>query len=242
MASIVFETDVAPVLLWNLFNQDFSLNEENFGRFEFIRLVNKLPGPGFYPFDPEAGFDGFNWLFADMFFATEVRADLEQRAGGPVGQNLDHIYTLTGGDRLYLNVLGMDNDTLDTLLDEMNKRTNIKANKWTRRYLRRFADFSGRIWRPVLTMHTIEDGLVIPAHESAYRETVEAAGRSDRLVQVFVDAMGHCTFTPDQWLAAVSAMESWLDTGEPPDEDFFPETLDFDNDFEPPPWPQPPQP
>ena len=229
---IVFETDVAPVLAANL------SNIENFGRFEFIRLVNKLPRPGFYPFDTEAGFEYFNWLFADMFFVTEVRAELERKARGPVGQNLNHTYSLTDGDKAYLYNLGVD---AESFLDEMNARTNIEASKCARIYLRRFADFSGKIFCPVLTMHTTGDGLVIPSHESAYRKTVEDAGRSDKLVQVFVDAVGHCTFTPAQWLAAVVAMEDWLDTGEGPNDAFFPENIGFNNGFTPQPWPQPPE-
>jgi hypothetical protein len=233
---IEFETDVAPVLLWNLSDPG---HPENFGRFEFMRLVNKLPRLGFYPWDDDAGFQGFCWLFADMYFATEVRADLEQSAGGPVGQNIDHSYSLTDGDKAYLlNSLGVD---AESLLDEMNARTNIEASKRARIYLRRFADFSGKISCPVLTMHTTGDGLVIPSHESAYRKTVEEVGRSDKLVQVFVDAVGHCTFTPAQWLAAVAAIEYWLDTGEAPNDDFFPEDNGFNNEFTPQPWPQPPE-
>ena len=230
---IVFETDVASVLLWNLSDP---VHPENFGRFEFIRLVNKLPRPGFYPFDPEAGFEYFNWLFADMFFVTEVRAELERKARGPVGQNLNHSYSLTDGDKAYLDNLGVD---AESLLDEMNARTNIEASKCARIYLRRFADFSGKISSPVLTMHTTGDGLVIPSHESAYSKTVEEAGRSDKLVQVFVDAVGHCTFTPAQWLAAVAAIEYWLDTGEAPNDAFFSEDIGFNNGFTPQPWPQP---
>ena len=232
---IVFETDVAPVLAENLYTPG------NFGRFEFMRLVNKLPRLGFYPWDDDAGFQGFCWLFADMYFATEVRADLEQSAGGPVGQNIDHSYSLTDGDKAYLYSLGVDAESLESLLDEINARTNIEARKCARIYLRRFADFSGKISRSVLTMHTTGDGLVIPYHESAYRKTVEEAGRSDKLVQVFVDAVGHCTFTPVQWLAVVAAIEDWLDTGEAPNDAFFPEDIGFNNGFTPQPWPQSPE-
>jgi hypothetical protein len=231
---IKFNDEVVPVLLQNL------LDTENFARFEFIRLVNKLPSYGFYPFDP-VGYEYFNWLFADMLFATEVRAEVERKAKGPVAQNIDHFYSLTEQDKTYLSLLGMDNNTANALLSSMNARTNIEARKQARRYLERFADFSGEIYHPVLTMHTTVDGLVIPSHESAYQETVDISGRSDKLVQVFVDAVGHCTFTPDQWLAAVTAMDYWLDKGLRPDETFFPGEMGFDKNFVPMPWPQPPQ-
>ena len=38
-------------------------------------------------------------------------------------------------------------------------------------------------------------------------------------------------------VAALAAMEHWLNTGVRPDASFFPETLGFDGSFVPPPWP-----
>jgi hypothetical protein len=78
---------------------------QNFPRFEFIRLVTGLPIEGFYPFPVPPGHPGypqFNWLFAGLQFATEVRADVERKAGGAVGQNLDHAYALTDAQGSYL--------------------------------------------------------------------------------------------------------------------------------------------
>jgi hypothetical protein len=86
-------------------------------------------------------------------------------------------------------------------------------------------------------MHSTIDPLVFAAQEAVYRETVEAAGKGDLLVQVFTDAVGHCVFTPDQLVSAVTAMESWLDTGTPPGPQFFPAAQGFVRDFEPPAWP-----
>ena len=77
--------------------------------------------------------------------------------------------------------------------------------------------------QPTLTMHTTMDGLAEVAHESAYRAQVEGWGRQDRLVQVYVKAVGHCAFTSAQLLAALEAMERWLDTGTRPDASFVPE-------------------
>jgi hypothetical protein len=74
--------------------------------------------------------------------------------------------------------------------------------------------------------------------ESAYRETVEAAGKEDMLVQVYMDGVGHCAFTPQQILDVFVAMEFWLDTGTSPDDSFF-TGEGFVSGYEPPPWPQP---
>jgi len=217
-----FDTEVVPVL------RNQVVNQMNFGRFEFIRLVNQLPTEDFYR--------GSNWLFTDFFFVTEARAELERRAGGPVVQNLNHVYTLTDQEKGYLASLGVD---ANALLAAMNARRNLAAPPSARRYLENYADYTGNITKPLLTIHTTVDGLVLPANESAYRATVGAAGRENNLVQVFTNAVGHCRFSPEQLLLAVEAMESWLDTGMRPGPESFPEAFGFVPDFVPPSWPQP---
>ncbi len=215
-----FDTEVVPVLINQVTNQ------ANFGRFEFIRLVNDLPAEEFY--------DGSNWLFTDMFFVFEARAELERRAGGPIVQNVDHVYSLTDEEKAYLASLGVD---ADALLAEMNARTNVSAPPSARRYLENYAAYTGRIAVPVLTLHTTTDGLVPAAHESVYRELVARAGREALLRQVYTDAVGHCAFTPEQLVTVVRAMEFWLETGASPGPEFFPEDLGFVPDFVPPRWP-----
>ena len=60
-------------------------------------------------------------------------------------------------------------------------------------------------------------------------------------MQVFTDAPGHCSFSVEQWLNTVDAMESWLDTGDrPQDSDFTALGFVFEDiDFVLPEWPQP---
>ena len=146
--------------------------------------MNGLPAEGFYPADPTS----FSWITSDLLFLTEVRADLEgaSKANGRVGQNKDHVYALTPADRAALTDLNnpypLSEAQIDAYLNEMNSRTNYEADKEARRYVENNADLTGRIRVPVISMHTQVDGLVIPAHESAYRDTVSAAHRSDNLV------------------------------------------------------------
>ena len=54
-------------------------------------------------------------------------------------------------------------------------------------------------------------------------------------------AVGHCAFTPDQWLSVVRAMDSWLETGVAPDAGSFPAGQGFINGYQPGLWFQPPQ-
>jgi hypothetical protein len=229
--NIDFETEVFPKLLAEV------SNPANFPRFEFVRLVGGTPGRGLTPPPPPLFYPG--WLFTDMAFLTEFRAELQRRAGGPYVQNLDQSYSLSAAERLYLNSLGVPDFVIDGWLAQMNARTNISAPPAPRNYVEHFATFKGKIKNPVLTMHTIIDPLVVVANESAYAETVADAGRSNRLFQTYTTGNGHCAFTGPQILTAVSAIDSWVRTGTRPTSATFPAALGFSPGFVPPPFPQP---
>jgi hypothetical protein len=182
-------------------------------------------------------FGPYSWFFTDMFYATQVRADLEKRAGGPVAQNLDQVYSIEPEDIIMLNILGIN---APLLLGEMNSRTNIIASIPARKYSERYATFTGNLKRPVITIQTSLDEVVREANEVIYHEIVEAVGKEDLLVQVFTDSIGHCNFSGMQLLQVLSAMEGWLNTGIKPDPAnpiLFPPILGFDSSFVPPPWP-----
>lgn len=220
-----FDTEVLPVLASQLGDPT------NSGRFEFLRLVNRIPLAGFYP-----GPGSPNWLLTDMFFVTEALAELQRRAGGPVLQNLDHHYRLDPAEIAYLGSLGVD---AEGLLALMNARTTIEADTSARNYLEHNANYKGTIKHPVLTMHTTVDGFVPTSGEGVYGELVAEAGRSDQLVQVYTSSVSHCGFTGAQLLAAVQAVDSWIATGMPPPPGAFPASLGFVPGFVLPPFPQP---
>ena len=232
-----------------------------FARLEFVRLVLGLPREGFYPFPAPAippfygqslGYPGFNWLGSILLFATEVKADLEIKAGGAVGQNSDHVYDLSDTDRAYLGALGLSENTTGTWLEEMNARTRYAPSPQGAHYSARFHDFAfdSRLPpRPMLSIHTTTDGLVLPSQETVLRETLDAAGgpaKRRQLLQKLVRSNGHCTLTQAEWELALDAMERRLDHGVWPGDRFFPNRPDhglrFENDFDPGPFPQPPSP
>jgi hypothetical protein len=223
---IDFESEVVP----HLFSQ--IVNPLNFGKFEFIRLVAGVPGSGIaLPPSLNSG-----WLFSDMFFATEAAGELERRAGGPISQNLTHLYRLSDGEKAYLAVLGVD---ADALLAGMNARRNISAPAASRNYVEHYSDFTGKIKKPVLALHTVVDELVPVAHEAAYAESVEAAGRSELLAQAYTSGpgSGHCAFNAAQHVAAVNALDTWIATGSPPTDAALPPALGFVPGYDPPHWP-----
>ena len=220
-----FDTEVLPKIFFE------AINPLNFGKFEFIRLVTQVAGPGTIP-PPASWFPG--GFFTNMFFLTEAKAELERRAGGPPNQNLTHLYTLTAPEKGYLASLGVD---ADALLAQMNAE-HYAADPSARNFAEHWADYTGKIKGPMLTLHTQVDTLVPPAHESAYAATVAAAGRSDDLYQAFTSGEGHCNFTGPQLLTAVAALDHWAKDGAKPTAASFPAALGFLPGYTPPPWPQ----
>lgn len=225
---INFDTEVLAKLVPEI------SNIANFPKFEFIRLVAKTPGRGITVPPPPAFFPG--WVLTDFFFLTEARAELQRRAGGPFVQNLDHNYTLTDAERAYLAGLGVPGPIVDAWLAQMNARRNIEGIQRARTYVRNNTDYTGRIQKPVLTMHTIIDPLVVVANESAYAELINSTGREELLFQTFTTGNGHCNFTGPQILTALGAIELWVRAGVRPTAASFPAALGFNNDFVPPPF------
>ncbi len=171
---LTFQADVAPVA------QLPKADGSNRGGWEFIRLVTGFPTEAFWGTDPVYGVTG--WM-ANLVFATQQREQAESAAAGPIGQNLDHHYTLKPEEKTYLAGLGIN---ADELLAKMNARTNIRAAPHARDYSVRFGAVRGLLRRPVLTLHTTMDTLAHVAHEGAYRAQVEWWNCQDRLVQAYV--------------------------------------------------------
>lgn len=222
-----FETEVVGPVVGSLI--------ANPAAFEFMRIVSGVPlSSSYYPPTPPGVAPG---VFTNFFFFTEARGELERRAGGPVVQNLDHGYWISPGNRLYLNALGLSNAQLDAWLATMNA-TRYAAPQKSRNWLEHYATFTGRITRPVLSMHTVVDTLVPANHEAAYAADVAAAGRSSLLRQWYTSGDRHCGFSFPQILAAVQALDAWVATGVAP---AGPPALvpGFVPGFVPPAWPQP---
>ena len=89
-------------------------------------------------------------------------------------------------------------------------------------------------------MHTLYDPLVPVSHEREYAFTVARAAKENLLFQTYTNGNGHCNFTGEQLVAAVTAIDSWTATGVRPTAANFPTSLGFfGSDFVPPPLNQP---
>ena len=219
-----FETEVFPTLLGQI------LGPFDYGKWEFIRLIAGARGPTvplpivLYP----------SWLFTNFFFFTEARADAERRAGGAYVQNVTHTYTLTPAEHAYLAGLGF---TAGPVLAAMNASTRFSGELSARNYMSHYATFSGKLRDPVLSIHTKWDTLVPWGHESAYAETVAAAGASDLLVQASTNGLGHCNLSPTEIGASVALLENWAETGVRPSVATL-AAFGLDGTTPPPAWPQ----
>jgi len=219
-----FSRDVYPFLAW-----PSTPSVKN--RWEFVRLVMQLPPQAFWRPDPQLGMPF--WLL-QVWKGIAQRAAAEVRNGGPVAENVAIQYSLKPEDQIYLASLGVD---ADSLLAYMNARTNITADIAARNHAAHWGAFSGSIQRPVLTLHSVFDGLMPVANESYYRGLVEAAGSGEKLVQAYVGTIGHCSFRAHQYTALGAAMACWLEPGRRPDASLLPPALGFDLAYVPPAWP-----
>jgi dienelactone hydrolase len=161
----------------------------------------------------------FLWMkFVTFPFIFALRAELEFRAGGNPSWNtgVDYRRQLRRSANREQVVAAYQDAGLDLEadLEALEHAPRIAADPAAVSYLASNIVFDGRIRVPVLTLHTDGDGLVNVEQESAYRRTVEEAGREELLRQVYVHRAGHCTFTPAETVAALGALLDRLDSGE----------------------------
>jgi pimeloyl-ACP methyl ester carboxylesterase len=74
---------------------------------------------------------------------------------------------------------------------------------------------SGRLTRPLVTLHTTQDELVPFWHELLYDAKVRAAGRGGQLVSLPVFRYGHCNFTINELLAAFGLLVAQVTGAQP---------------------------
>ena len=153
----------------------------------------------------------------DFPFEFGYRAELEQRAGGNpswnTGVDYAHQLAISSNSAEVTALYGAAGLDLAADLRALNAGTRIHADPKAVAYLDRFISFDGTLRVPVLTMHTIGDGLVVPQDETAYSDAVSAAGNQDLLRQVFVHRAGHCAFSAAETITAIEAMIARLDAG-----------------------------
>jgi pimeloyl-ACP methyl ester carboxylesterase len=156
----------------------------------------------------------------DFPFVFALRAELEFRAGGNVSWNtgVNYVKQLAKSVnhrevRALYKRAGL---SLRKDLATLNQAARISADPQAVQYLTHNIVFNGQLTIPVLTMHTVGDGLVVPENEQAYRSVVRRAGNQALLRQIFVHRAGHCAFTPAETITAANTLLQRLGTGKWP--------------------------
>jgi len=156
----------------------------------------------------------------DFPFIFALRAELEFRAGGNPSWNtgVNYVKQLAKSiDRREVVALykraGL---SLRKDLATLNQATRISPDHKAVQYLIHNIVFNGKLTIPVLSMHTVGDGLVVPENEQAYRSVVRRAGNQAMLRQIFVHRAGHCAFTPAETITAANTLLQRLGTGKWP--------------------------
>ncbi len=75
---------------------------------------------------------------------------------------------------------------------------------------------TGKITKPLLTLHGTGDLFVPISQEITYRKAVEAAGAGDLLVQRAIRSAGHCKFSDQELTTAFSDLVRWVTDGKKP--------------------------
>jgi hypothetical protein len=79
-----------------------------------------------------------------------------------------------------------------------------------------FADFTGKISVPVLSIHDTGDAFVPFKFEQDYRQKTLTAGTAGMLVQRAIRRPGHCNFSADERNQAFDDLVAWLEGGVQP--------------------------
>jgi len=104
---------------------------------------------------------------------------------------------------------GVDSETLNRDI----RRTEPESGARSHSNNPVFADFTGRLQAPLITLHETADYRVPLVLERNYRQKVEAAGSGKRLVQRAVASAGHCAIDGRVREQAFDDLLAWMDTG-----------------------------
>ncbi|WP_313821315.1 hypothetical protein [Citricoccus sp.] len=148
---------------------------------------------------------------------SHVRAGYEQTVGGTFSWNtgVDYRRELQRSGR-WAEVQQAYREAGLSLTEDLrtlDHAERLSADPETVRLVQQTATFTGELEAPVLSLHTTGDGAGTIADDAAYRSTVNAAGSARQLRQTFVAAEGHCTFTPAEEAAALTALFDRIETG-----------------------------
>ena len=126
--------------------------------------------------------------------------EMQQRTHGNPFGNADLVYTGPA-----------DNSALN---DGVRR---YRADARAAAYLSRWYTPTGKLLKPLLALHDSGDPLVVASTAFSYAVLAQRAGHGDHFVQQYVNAEGHCVFTPAQVGAVFDELVGWSRGGERPE-------------------------
>ena len=180
--------------------------------------------PGIYDFaaQQQGQYDDYSsGLFGSpvtpIAFIVEGRDQIEAAAGGEgsgtVGVNFAQPLRHSS---YYPEVKALYDDaglSLHSDLHTLAQNANLKPDHAAYRWLAHTSVPNGHLQVPELDVKTISDPLIPVQQETYYAGLVDRASDTSLLRQTFVQAQGHCNFTPAELVAGVQALATRVQTG-----------------------------
>lgn len=199
-------------------------------RIALAAAMANIPG-WFDPASPEPAPDDaaareqaqYEWFkHIDWHVFLGARAVLEGRGRGNLSWNTDVDYGAilrASANRDQVETLyrgaGLD---LEADLATLARAPRIEADPGAVEYFERYITFNGEVGGvPVVTLHSLGDGLVPVDHMQLYGDVVRSAGQEALLRQLYVARGGHCFFTTAETLAAFDGLLERVERGGWPD-------------------------
>jgi hypothetical protein len=82
----------------------------------------------------------------------------------------------------------------------------VTSSLVARNYVKNFYQTTGKLRRPLVTLHTTLDPTIPFQHELLYLGRVTLAGHLTNLTVLPVSRYGHCNFTPQEVLGAFTVL------------------------------------
>jgi pimeloyl-ACP methyl ester carboxylesterase len=135
-------------------------------------------------------------LAGTIVFITAMLGELQQRTGGNPFDNRDIIYE--------------SSDDYNSLNKGVKR---YAADPGAAEYIRDWYTPTGKLFHPMLAIHTTYDPLVPVRIPDLYPGITQIAGSQDKFVQQYVEHDGHCTILPPEIARGFSALREWKNSG-----------------------------
>ena len=170
-------------------------------------------------------------------YGTWGRYDLEQRAGGNPSSNVGVDYTSRIGTSAAATINSIAPGQLTKVEAKLAAGTRVSADASARLKAASFGNPTGALKVPTVTLHTIDDPLVISPNETVFADRVGTHNDTTLLKQLFTAppttykvapyGAGHCNFTTTEATGVITVLDAWVRGGQYPSPGAIDSAFDF---------------